>query len=419
MPEFKNREEYEKWKNEKIKNNLEKLQSDKKENEIIGSQHSRPDCNQSTGMKPLEELFRESWELFKGRFITFISLYLLSVVFLVVFLVVFIGIGYILSAVFPESKNAMIAGGALIGMIPGFIAMFWGIASFTGAVVDETLGIKDALREGWKRAGSFMWLSSLLGFLVTGGFLFLIIPGVIFLVWFIFAQFIIFAEDDRGMNALLKSKEYVRGRWFDVFLRLLVIWLIAGGIGMVPFLGPILSLLFFPVTMIFIYLVYQDLRALKGKGMMYPHSTGEKFKWIGVGALGYIILPIILIALMGATFTIPLLMLKGVLSSQGQQLKITPWKKQPFTIKPEFQGEQEAFTEIDIGGPGSRAEQGISSTPEVTKPEATGKAVIIRDGLKEIYVLKTGFFQTLVFPIHGGHLLSSRSPLSSTAMHGE
>ena len=320
MPEFKNREEYEKWKNGKIKSNLEKLQSDKKGHETAGRQHSRPDGKQvslkETGMRSLEELFRDSWELFKGRFITLISLYLLSVVFLFIFLIVFLAIGYLLSMLFPENKNAIIAGGVLIGMIPGFIAMFWAIAAFTGAVVDETLGVKDARRKGWQRAGSFMWLSSLLGFLVTGGFLFLIIPGVIFLVWFIFAQFIIFVEDDRGMNAILKSKEYVRGRWFDVFLRLLVIWLVAGGIGMVPIIGPILSALFFPFMMIFIYLVYQDLRTLKGKGMIYPHSSRDKFKWIGVGTFGYIILPIILIALMGAAITIPLLMVKGMLSSR-------------------------------------------------------------------------------------------------------
>jgi hypothetical protein len=401
MPEFKNREEYEKWKNEKIQSNLEKVKSDKKEHETAGSQHSRPGSNQSslneTGMRSLEVLFRDSWELFKGRFITLISLYLLSIVFLFAFLIVFIGIGYIFSAVFPGSRNAMIVGGTLIGIIPGFIAMFWGIAAFTGAVVDETLSVKDALEKGWQRAGSFIWLSSLLGFLVTGGFLFLIIPGVIFLVWFIFAQFIIFAEDDRGMNAILKSKEYVRGKWFDVFLRLLVIWLVAGGIGMVPFLGPILSLLFFPFAMIFIYLVYQDLRVLKGRGMMYPHSTGEKFKWIGVGTLGYFILPIILIALMGATITIPLLMLKGMLCSQGQQLKITPWKEQSFTVKPESQGEQGTSAGIDIGSPGYRTEKGISSMPEVTKPDANGEAVIIRDGLKETYVLKTGFYSDTHF----------------------
>jgi hypothetical protein len=35
--------------------------------------------------------------------------------------------------------------------------------------------------------------------------------------------------------------------------------------------------------------------------------------------------------------------------------------------------------------------------PEVTKPEATGEAVIIRDGLKETYVLKTGFFSDTHF----------------------
>jgi hypothetical protein len=318
MPEFKNREEYERWKSEKIKSNLERLQRyqrgrEKPENLPPELQGSHP-LSRVEGMRPFDKLFEESWELYKVRFLTLISLYLLSVLLMLAPLGAFVGIAYFFSLFFPVSKDALIAGGVFVGIISGFMAMLWGVAAFTYAVVDETTGIKDALYKGWQKVSSFMWLFSLVGFVVTGGFLLFIIPGIVFLVWFTFAQFILASEGDRGMDALLKSKEYVKGNWFDVFLRLFVIWLMSILIGIVPFIGPFLSIAFFPFVMIFICLIYQDLRGLKGDGMEYPHSEGEKFKWIGIGALGYIMLLITLIALLFITATMPLL-LKGMFRS--------------------------------------------------------------------------------------------------------
>jgi hypothetical protein len=317
MPEFKNRDEYEKWKNEKLMSNLEARHRVNKENKIEDGQHTEPNINgeslKEKELRSIEELFKDSWELFKYRFITLLSLYLLSILLPCLCLGIFILVAYSLSVFFPVNKNIMIAGGALVGMIPGFLVMFWGLAAFTCAVVDKPLGIRDALRKGWQRMGSFMWLYSLMSFIITGGFLLLIIPGVIFTVWFIFAQFIIVSESDKGMNAILKSKEYVSEKWFDIFLRLLVIWLVAGGIGVIPIIGPIISIVFFPFTMIFLYLTYEDLKALKGDGMVYPHSSGEKFKWVGIGTLGYVVLPFLIFAFLGAAITIPLLMFRCLL----------------------------------------------------------------------------------------------------------
>jgi hypothetical protein len=51
--------------------------------------------------------------------------------------------------------------------------------------------------------------------------------------------------------------------------------------------------------MIFVYLIYEDLRSIKGD-VSYPSSAGEKFKWIGLATLGYIIVPVTIIIFMGA-----------------------------------------------------------------------------------------------------------------------
>jgi hypothetical protein len=263
----------------------------------------------------IEELFDRSWEIFKNRIGTLILLYLLSIVFMIVPFGIFFGIGYLFSIAFPYSKTALIASGAFVGIIGGLIGAFWGFAAFIFAVVDKSLGIKDALEKGWQRFGAFIWLFSLLGYIITGGFLLFIIPGIIFSVWFIFAQFILANEDKKGMDALLKSKEYVRGFGFDIFLRLFIIWLISLGMSIIPFIGSILSILFMPFMMIFIYMIYEDLRSVKGD-VVYSSSSGEKFKWIGVGTLGYVIVPIIIITLMGTYLATSLFLLKSILRYQ-------------------------------------------------------------------------------------------------------
>jgi hypothetical protein len=271
-----------------------------------------PEISPQMGLPGIGTLFDRSWEIFKRRIGTLITLYLLSGVFLIVPFGIFIGIGYLFSLVFSDSKTALIVSGAVVGMIAGSTAMFWGFAAFIFAVVDENLRIRDALEKGWVRIGAFTWLLSILGFIVMGGFLLFLIPGVIFMVWFAFAQFILPNEGDKGMNALLKSKEYVKGYWVDVFGRLFIVWLISGAIGMVPIIGPILSILFMPFMMIFIFLIYEDLKSIRGD-IFYPSSAGEKFKWIGIGTLGYIVLPLIIIALMGAAFINSLVLLRDVL----------------------------------------------------------------------------------------------------------
>lgn len=283
-------------------------------------------------MPGIGDLFSRTWEIFKGRFVVLVVLYLLSLVLLAVPAAFFGGIGYLIAQSLPESRNILTAIGLFIGVTAGVVGMFWGIAAFIYAVVDETSGIRDSLGSAWQRIGSFIWLFTLLGFIITGGFLLLFIPGILFGVWFAFAQFILAREDVRGMDALLKSKAYVRNRWFDVFLRLFVIWIVSIIVSMVPLVGPILSILFMPFMMIFAYLVYEDLRTLKGDAG-FVSSPGDKIKWIGAGTLGYIVAPLILIGVLGTTFLTSFFLLKSILTSPGQETTM-PFRPPDFIPSP-------------------------------------------------------------------------------------
>ncbi|MCG2722997.1 MAG: hypothetical protein L6290_13450, partial [Thermodesulfovibrionales bacterium] len=149
--------------------------------ESIPKPEKTPERSNMTGEMPgIGNLFSRTWEIFKGRFVVLVVLYLLSLVFIAVPAAFFGGIGYLIAQVLPDSRNLLIAVGLFIGLTAGTIGMFLGIAAFIYAVVDETSGIRDSLLSAWQRIGSFIWLFSLFGFIITGGFLLLVIPGIVF-----------------------------------------------------------------------------------------------------------------------------------------------------------------------------------------------------------------------------------------------
>ena len=134
-----------------------------------------------------------------------------------------------------------------------------------------------------------------------GGFIFFAVPGIIFGVWFSFATFIVITEDLKGMDAILKSREYVRNYWWSVFWRVLFINIVITGIIiivsivsiLIPLLVDIVSIIITPLIMIYIFLVYNNLRRIKGDFEFRP-SAGLKKKFIVVGVIGFIIIPLLL-----------------------------------------------------------------------------------------------------------------------------
>lgn len=63
-------------------------------------------------------------------------------------------------------------------------------------------------------------------FLLVGGFLLFIIPGIIFIIWFLSGQYVLVSEDLRGFNALLRSKQLIQGNWWRIFWYFFLIILI-------------------------------------------------------------------------------------------------------------------------------------------------------------------------------------------------
>jgi hypothetical protein len=102
-------------------------------------------------------------------------------------------------------------------------------------------------------------------------------------------------------------------------------------------------------------------------------------KKVGVGAFGYVVLPLIIIAMFEAAMTLPFLMLKGMLLSGNSQITLPSPDSGVIMPAPLSSPLPE--------GSGT----GTLQPPAGKEAEATGEALIVRDGVQEIYQLQTGF----------------------------
>ncbi len=252
-------------------------------------------------MLSIGELFNNSWTTYQKRFPTLMALMLAILILLLIPVGIFLAIGYLCSISFPELKTPLLIASGFTGGIIGTATMTWGFVAFNCAVVDQSLRANEALEQGWRLFIPVAWVYAIISYIVCGGYFLFLIPGIIFSVLFAFSQFICIAEGERGLAAVIKSRRYVQGYGGEVFARMIVIWITSGAVGMVPFVGGFISILFIPFTTIYTCLLYEDLRRLKGDTLGPVTVTREeKMLWLGLPALGYLLLPLILALFFGA-----------------------------------------------------------------------------------------------------------------------
>jgi hypothetical protein len=65
-------------------------------------------------------------------------------------------------------------------------------------------------------------VSALVLLAIVGGGILLVIPGLIFIVWYAFALYFVLFENKGPINAMGASKKLVTGRWFAIIWRLVI-----------------------------------------------------------------------------------------------------------------------------------------------------------------------------------------------------
>jgi len=152
-----------------------------------------------------------------------------------------------------------------------FFISVWGNASLISAVkeISKEWRIKDVIKNGWSKYWPFFLVSLLTGLITGLGLLLLIVPGVIFMIWFVFSIYAVICEDKRGFKALSRSRELVKGHWWSVAKRVFALMIIVFPLSMssafIPYLCQLIFMILFPpFSVIYNYLIYQNLKEIKG-----------------------------------------------------------------------------------------------------------------------------------------------------------
>lgn len=204
---------------------------------------------------------------------------------------------------------------SVIGAISYLGSIFfwlWAIPSLLYSL-KENSDIKESYKRGFKILGSYIWVYFLLTIIIAGGFLLFIVPGVLFSVWFSLAIFVLVFEERKGFNALFKSKHLVKGRFWGVLGRFLVLGLIIGlGLFLIfasvlfgienkqtakqitEVVGYFIQLLVFPFFLIYGFLIYNNLKEIKA-GISYEEpAPSKKIKYVIPGILGILIVGLLI-----------------------------------------------------------------------------------------------------------------------------
>ncbi len=278
----------------------------------------------AAGVKTFGELFSETWADYKRRWLTILGVILLGSL-LVVGLITLFGVGAALLIGGFQAMVQRLQAGRVDSLFIGLMAALflltmvlalWSQSAVVAATVNEDLGVMGALAEGWRRLWSMAWILGLAaGIVITGSLL--VIPGIILGVSLLFSVYSLFDEDVRGMDAIMLSRRYVRGRWWNTLGKVLLILLIAAVLQLVPVVGPILYLVFSPFLMLFLVNLYRDLKESAGEEQPGGRGLMWLMAWLGM------ILPVL--GVVGALVT-ALPQLRGQLDQYraGQHVRTAP-----------------------------------------------------------------------------------------------
>ncbi len=216
-------------------------------------------------LKSAWQLFKEAWSLYRSRLSTWIGILLV-----------------------PTALSFLLTGMKYVSLFPPFSYMplfslgkiiIWVLFLFFNIIATSALffsiklscGVKESYVVALRNWFPYVFLSAIVLSISLGGFVFLLVPGMIFLVWFALALPVFVFEEKGGMEALLRSKRLVSGNfwkvaWRSFFIFLLLIVMSVPFAVMGKYIGDSHGFLFIPLVFITVpmmtlysWFLYQDL----------------------------------------------------------------------------------------------------------------------------------------------------------------
>lgn len=265
-----------------------------------------------------------SWEVYKRQWKSYVGLVLLMFVsFLIpIMAVVLIVAG---GAIARNATNAaavvgilqnMDVAAALIAVLLAIPFILWLILlGYTGVLLpgfaDERTGIGAAFKYTWRRFRSLLWVAILNSVIVAVGLILFIVPGIIWGIYYSLSLYTCAFEEKRGMDALRRSKELVKG-YVWMLIRRWAFWMyfaiFANIIASIPFLNiigiPVTYFILTPLGYIYWFALYLTIRERKNRGLATDRATGKQKMGTALLLVGPVVI-IVILAIIGFAFNNP------------------------------------------------------------------------------------------------------------------
>lgn len=185
-------------------------------------------------------LFKESWMLFKSTLVSFLKLVGWFTVFFSVLSILIAMLAFIFSVFHANPldtnfSNVASVAKTLLTIIIVLITLIF-LAFFVVVVAPViqisniillnsrgTLPIRTIIKNSRSIAIPFFLTTAYASLVITGGVFALLIPGIYFAIIFMFVPFILVIENQKGKEALKRSYLLVKGRFWQVFLRVFIV----------------------------------------------------------------------------------------------------------------------------------------------------------------------------------------------------
>lgn len=222
---------------------------------------------------------RSPTELLQGAFTIFKeNVKLFFLIFIIPAIISILAILTLLPSAYTDNMMPVLTVLPLYVLILAVVNILMSLAMIKVVASPSDTTVKSAYSFAAKNFWSYVWVSVLVGLATLGGFILLIIPGIIFMIWFMFSYYVLLFEGKKGTDALKGSREHVRGRWWAVFGRLLfflvIMLIVSFAFGLIFGMDSnqrdakpleqigsmLLNFVLMPISLAYLYLMYQDLK---------------------------------------------------------------------------------------------------------------------------------------------------------------
>jgi len=261
------------------------------------------------------EVLRKSIRDYQDNWRLFVKIVLRGFLYMFFALLVVGAPAFLMYFLIPGLSRMFLIGILVVIFLIGFnliqllMTLAIGVAAVDSSNREENSSAS-AFGKSWKLLGGYIAVFILQAVLTLSGYFALIIPGIIFNVWFSLAIFTYLVDGKKGIEALIISREYIRNYARVVFFYFFGFGLIiAVLLNVVPsfifekldldflsfFYSIFITIVVAPVGLLFSYNIYKALREIKGDLSGLEIAAQRKRKYFSVLLIPVVVIVVVVL----------------------------------------------------------------------------------------------------------------------------